>query len=665
MPLSWNEIRHNAIRFARDWAGAKSERAEKQTFWNEFFAVFGIPRRVVAILRGAGQELSRQLRLHRPLLARNAAGRTQEPRPGPWARPSRRPIRYIHDLVSAGRQDEMPRYVIVSDFARISLHDLEPEDPEKQAIRRRRTASNSRSPSCTAISTISPSFRATSNTASRTRTRSTSEAVRIMDDLHDALKAGGYSGHDLERFLVRILFCLFAAMTGHFRAERVSLYIEDRTKPDGSDLGLHLARLFDVLNTPAEKRQKNLDETLAAFPYVNGELFAEKLGFADFNRDMRNSLLACTRFDWSRISPAIFGSLFQGVMEPRERRQIGGHYTSERDILKVIRPLFLDDLRAEFDRIKDNKNQLKQFHQKLAGLRFLDPACGCGNFLVIAYRELRLLEIDVLTALHGGQRQLDIRNLSLVDVDAFYGIEISEWPARIAEVAMWLMDHQMNVRLSEQFGQYFVRLPLRKSPTIVFGNALRLDWKEILPPEQCSYVLAIRRSWENSSPPPNRRPTWTWSGAGERRRAFSTTSPAGISRRPNTSTARKIVVGFVSTNSISQGEQVGILWKELFHAIRPEDSLRPSHVCLGERGPRQSPCPRRHHRLRRLRRRQTSASTTTTSDGEKVTVSEREEHQPVSRRRQRHRDPFPRRAHLRRAGDRFREHAERRRPSAS
>ena len=208
------------------------------------------------------------------------------------------------------------------------------------------------------------------------------QAVRIMDDLHDTLEDGGYHGHELERFLVRVLFCLFAEDTGIFEREAFRLYIENCTKPDGLDLGPHLARLFNVLNTPAEDRQQNLDEALAAFPYVNGELFAETLGFADFNREMRNSLLACTRFDWSQISPAIFGSLFQGVMEPRARRQTGGHYTSERDIMKVIRPLFLDDLRAEFGRIKSNKNQLKQFHKKLGGLRFLDPACGCGNFLV-------------------------------------------------------------------------------------------------------------------------------------------------------------------------------------------------------------------------------------------------------------------------------------------
>ena len=181
-------------------------------------------------------------------------------------------------------------------------------------------------------------------------------------------------------------------------------------------------------------------------------------------------------------------------MEPKERRQIGGHYTSERDILKVIRSLFLDDLRAEFEfkaAKARTRPELKRFHQKLAALRFLDPACGCGNFLVITYRELRLLEIEVLK--RASRRRAAGRStsnkLSLVDVDQFYGIEISEWPARIAEVALWLMDHQMNIRLSEAFGQYFVRLPLKKSPHIHCGNALRLDWKKILPPEQCSYVL--------------------------------------------------------------------------------------------------------------------------------------------------------------------------------
>ncbi|HUZ94975.1 MAG TPA: DNA methyltransferase, partial [Edaphobacter sp.] len=287
--------------------------------------------------------------------------------------------------------------------------------------------------------------------------------------------------------------------------------------------------------------------------------------FADFNRDMRNALLACTHFDWSRISPAIFGSLFQAVMEPRERRQIGGHYTSERDILKVIRSLFLDDLRAEFEHAKNNKAELKRFHEKLAGLRFLDPACGCGNFLVITYRELRLLEIEILKLLFpGDQPNLDIHSLSLVDVDAFYGIEISEWPARIAEVAMWLMDHQMNIRLSEAFGQYFVRLPLKKSPTIVCGNALRLDWKKILPPEKCNFVLG--------NPPFVGAMFMTAAQRADMMVASRNLKGVGVLDYVGAwylvaseyIRGTQICVGFVSTNSISQGEQAGILWRELF-----------------------------------------------------------------------------------------------------
>ena len=226
--------------------------------------------------------------------------------------------------------------------------------------------------------------------------------------------------------------------------------------------------------------------------------------------------------------------------------------------------MFLDDLRAEFERVKGDKHRLKQFHQKLAGLRFLDPACGCGNFLVIAYRELRLLEIEVLTALHRGQQQLDIHNLSLVDVDAFFGIEISEWPARIAEVAMWLMDHQMNLRLSETFGQYFVRLPLKKSPTIVCGNALRLDWNDILPPAQCTYVLGN---------PPFVGKQFMTAEQGEdmglvcghiKGYGLLDYVTAWYVKAASYIKGTHIRVAFVSTNSIAQGEQVGILWHALF-----------------------------------------------------------------------------------------------------
>ena len=569
MPLSWNEIRHRAIAFSNEWTGVTSERAEKQTFWNEFFNVFGIRRRVVASFEEPVKKISGEygyIDLFWPgvvLVEHKSFGKD-------LGKAESQAFRYVQDLAREGRTDEIPRYVIVSDFARIALHDLEPEDQRGLPLFGSRRVATIEFPladfhKCIHAFAFIPGYK---QHKFEEQDPINIEAVEIMGRLHDTLEAGGYSGHRLERFLVRILFCLFGEDTGIFERESFKLYLLNRTAEDGSDLGLHLARLFDVLNTPPDKRQKNLDETLASFRWVNGELFAENLGFADFNRDMRNALLACTHFDWSRISPAIFGSLFQAVMEPKERRQIGGHYTNERDILKVIRSLFLDDLRAEFERAKGDKAELRRFHRKLARLRFLDPACGCGNFLVITYRELRSLEIEILRLLPEAQQELDIQRLSLMDVDAYCGIEISEWPARIAEVAMWLMDHQMNILLSEAFGQYFVRLPLEKSPTIVCGNALQLDWKKILPPTKCSFVLG--------NPPFVGKKEQTAEQKADMDSLFGSVKGAGVldyvtgwyRKAAEYIQGTRISVAFVSTNSITQGEQVGLFWNELFTHYR-------------------------------------------------------------------------------------------------
>jgi hypothetical protein len=250
-----------------------------------------------------------------------------------------------------------------------------------------------------------------------------------MAALHDELKKGNYSGHDLERFLVRVLFCMFAEDTGIFEPESFKLYIENRTHPDGNDLGARLAELFETLDSEPGDRPQYLDETLKSFPYVNGELFRERLRFAAFNGPMRKALLEAASFDWSRISPAIFGALFQEVIQGNDpennvRRKLGAHYTSERDILKVIHPLFLDSLRAEFQSIQADRStrrraRLDEFRQRLTQLKFLDPACGCGNFLVIAYRELRAIELDVLIEQHGQQQALsldEVNRLTQVDV---------------------------------------------------------------------------------------------------------------------------------------------------------------------------------------------------------------------------------------------------------
>ena len=327
-----------------------------------------------------------------------------------------------------------------------------------------------------------------------------------------------------------------------------------------------------MLDTPTAERQRNLDEALAGLPYVNGELFTEQLRFAEFNFDQRNALLACTRFDWSRISPAIFGALFQEVMTDKERRHIGAHYTSERDILKVIRPLFLDALREEFasiqaDRSTRRRGRLDELRERLSTLRFLDPACGCGNFLVIAYRELRALELDILREQHGAQQALsfdEVNRLSTLDVNQFYGIEIAEWPARIAEVALWLMDHQSNMRIHETFGQPFLRLPLRNSPHIHNDNALRMDWNTLLPAAECSYVLGNPPFVGHHYQSPEQKD--------DQQLVMRDISARGVLdyvcnwyvKASEYVAATSCPVAFVSTNSICQGEQAGILWSALY-----------------------------------------------------------------------------------------------------
>lgn len=319
-----------------------------------------------------------------------------------------------------------------------------------------------------------------------------------MGRLHDALKESGYEGHDLERLLVRLLFCLFADDTGIFEPRDIFYeLILNRTREDGSDVGPWLVQLFDVLNRPIETRQRLLDEDLQQFPYVNGDLFRERLPVPAFSASMRKLLLEVCDFKWDAISPAIFGALFQSVMKPEERRHAGAHYTTEKNILKVIKPLFLDSLWSEFEQLRSRRDAgrrqtLVRFHDRLAGMRFFDPACGCGNFLIITYRELRVLEIELLKEIFEqerlGQRNIDVTNLSRINVDQFYGIEIGEFAVRIAEVAMWMMDHIMNNRLSLEFGDSYARIPLRTSPHIHNQDALEIDWQTVLPAAGCSYL---------------------------------------------------------------------------------------------------------------------------------------------------------------------------------
>ena len=400
------------------------------------------------------------------------------------------------------------------------------------------------------------------------------QAAEHMGEMYDSLKENGYAGHELEMYLVRLLFCLFADDSGIFDERKLFFkYISERTCVDGSDLAMHLALIFEILNKPEEKRQKNMDEALQKFPYVNGDLFEKRIDIAAFNSGMRKTLLKCCTLDWSEIKPEIFGAMFQSVNDKEKRRALGEHYTSEANILKIIQPLFLDNLWEEFNKIKKlslalRKQRLLEFHIKLQKLKFLDPACGCGNFLVVSYRELRLLEIEVLAEYLQTQQVFDIELMFRVNVDQFYGIEIEEFPARIAQTALWLMDHMMNTKASKKFGKYIVRIPLTASPSIVIGNSLHIDWESVIPKTELSFILGNppfagkKEQLERQK----KELLHIFEKKGSKLDYVTCWYKQAAKYIQNT----EIEAAFVSTNSICQGEQVSLLWPELInkHGIK-------------------------------------------------------------------------------------------------
>jgi hypothetical protein len=482
MRLGWDEIARRAKAFSEEWRDAHYEKGDTQTFYNEFFEVFGIRRRTVAVYEQRVKLLDNKhgfIDLFWPgtLLVEQKSGRLD------LGKAQGQALDYLQGV----HPTQQPRWILTCDFQNWVLLDL---DTGKEL--KFRLADLHRHVSAF-------DFMLGRRVTFETQAGVTIKAAELMGKLHDALEESGYIGHDLEQLLVRLLFCLFADDTGIFQPKDIFLQlIENDTRPDGSDTGRVLNELFDVLDCPdgangtGNRRQANLSGELNQFPYVNGRLFAERLRTAVFDAKMREYLLDAARHDWSGVSPAIFGSLFQSVMNARERRAKGAHYTSEENILKVIGPLFLDELREELARIKARKSgrdkALAEFQNKLTRLTFLDPACGCGNFLVIAYREIRRLELEALKAQYGDQ-QIDAALLSRVTVDQFYGIEFEEFPAKIAEVAMWMMDHIANNEINEAFRLNYARIPLKDGAHILHADALETDWAALLPPETCSYVM--------------------------------------------------------------------------------------------------------------------------------------------------------------------------------
>ena len=585
MRLSWSEIRVRAAQFVRKWQDASYESGEAQNFYNDFFEVFGVARRSVARYEEHARRLHNragQIDLFWPgvlVVEQKSGGRDLK-------RAYARPSEYLDALL----EREQPRYVLVSDFQSFELHDLD----ESREIAFKLEELPDHVEKFDFVVALEPH-------TFPDQDRANIEAAEIVGVLHDALDDSGYRGDDLVWFLLRIVFCAYADHTGVFgkHGEFVE-FIETQTRSDVSFLGAILTQLFEMLNKPESERPRRLHEALARFPHIGGDLFQEKYLIPAFDSTMRLQLLDVCRFDWSKISPAIFGSLFQSAIDVRQRRAQGAHYTTEQNILKVIEPLFLDDLKAELQQInllrRGRVQKLRAFQQKLGRLKFFDPACGCGNFLIIAYRELRLLEIEVIRELiaatgRAGQQRLDATQLSVVNVNQFYGIEIGEFAVRIAETALWMMDHMLNNRLSLEFGETYVRIPLEKSAHLVCGDALEVDWAEVLDPADCSYVLGNPPfgGFVHRCAPKQDRTSEVLAqlGATGGRLDYVT---AWFLKAGEYFRGKAARIAFVATNSITQGEQVSQFWPALFKRYRLEiafahrtfawgsDAPRPAHV---------------------------------------------------------------------------------------
>jgi len=569
MSINLNEIRLRASKFVNEWkdlAPKAREEADAQQFQTEFLDIFGVTRKQVATFEhrvniGGQQDFfGNTTGGHKGYIDLFWKGHFMIEMKTP-GKDMKKAYEQAKEYAVNLPPDELPIGILISDFCNFDYYNLEKDNelvhftlselPEKVDL-------------FTYLAGYKENkYKAVSDVDI--------EAAEHMGDLHDALKDSKYTGHQLEMYLVRLLFCLFADDTGIFDEKKLFFrYIEEKTNKDGSDLAIHLGQIFDILNKPKEKRLTNIDETLDKFPYVNGGLFEEKLDTAAFNSSMRNTLLKCCLLDWSKIKPEIFGAMFQSVKDKESRRALGEHYTSETNILKIIKPLFLDALKEEFEKIRKYKSDIRiqrllEFHTKLRQIKLLDPACGCGNFLVVSYRELRLLELEVLSEYLQMQKVFDIDLMVRVNVDQFYGIEIEEFPARIAQTALWLMDHLMNLKASVMLDKYIARIPLTASPTIIIDNALTIDWETIVPKNELSYILG--------NPPFLGSRIMNKEQKLEVENIFKGLKNCGeldyvtcwYRKAAEYIQETNIECAFVSTNSICQGLQVPILWSELIN----------------------------------------------------------------------------------------------------
>ena len=574
--LSINAIRERCVKFAYDWSDCVGdEKQDGHEFMRELMKCFGITKRKAISYERRSNRAStgRQgyidaLIPGKALIEMKSAGKDLD-------KAEEQALDYIHDLADV----ETPRLLIISDFRRIRIVDLDSEKASDGLGDAGRTEFRlAQLPDHVDDLKFLAGYGMV-QVGSREQEEASIRAARVMADLYEALDGSGYSDHEASIFLIRTLFCLYGDDAGLWERDLFAEFLVTRTGEDGSDLGAQLALLYQTLNTPVERRQSTLDELIARFPYVNGGIFAEPLSIPSFSSAMRDELMRACAFDWSGISPAVFGSLFQAVKSPEARRKLGEHYTSETNILKTLGPLFLDELRQKFaDHVHDTK-ELKALREELGELRIMDPACGCGNFLVVAYRELRRLDTEILVRI----RELELARKDndefqatmffddrgehaeiMVQLDHFFGIEIEEWPARIAQTALHLAHHQANREMERLLGQAPSILPLSTSAHIMIGNALREDWTQVCTPSASVRIVGnppfIGQHMRSEQQTDDLRVVW---GDGYDGYLDYVTGWFIKASQYFHAVPRGGRFAFVSTNSIAQGAPVAALFRPL------------------------------------------------------------------------------------------------------
>lgn len=560
-PLVIADIRARSAAFVAEWRDeVGEEKQQAQMFVRGLLQVFGISERTAALYEKRAKRASTGRHGYIDALMSGTALFEMKSAGADLAMAERQALDYIESLT----ESEKPHTIICSDFKHFRVLDLEAPDGADVL-----EFDLARLPEHVEDLLFLAGYQRSSSAIAQEE--ASIKAAQLMAALYEHLERSGYLEHHASVFLIRTLFCLYADDSGLWERDLFTRYLEERTAEDGSDLGSQLSFLYQALNRPETQRYTD-DELINAFPYVNGAVFGEAVDIPSFDRAARNTMIEAAHFNWAEISPAIFGSLFQAVKSKEARRELGEHYTTETNILRALRPLFLDELEQEFLRDYNSKGRLEALLRRMGDLHIFDPACGCGNFLIIAYRELRALELRILERLFELDKKrstlmlMDAETLVSVRLGHFHGIEIEDWPATIARTAMFLVEHQANQAASKALGMTRTMLPLGEVADIQVGNALRVDWsRAILPPSPNVFIVGnppfVGAYLQSAAQTDDMKHVW-----GNQYDGYLDYVTGWFKQAIDYFGSVDGRFAFVSTNSITQGQPVPALFGPLFRA---------------------------------------------------------------------------------------------------